>query len=192
MPKKINFNTTNNNKRAAVIADSSLLQPVNNETQNVSGGNGDQASITQPRTTPNTAEQENTPSAYGFAYPTRRRDPENGSRVEITLRVDPGTDHHLVDSNLIPGIGGIMRDVNVLESRMKIETVVPNPAYVVKSGILQLYTRDKDRNWMPLTMNVIVASGTSSHLFSTTQAAKKGVFTHFEVENRTAYFRNAG
>lgn len=54
---------------------------------------------------------------------------------------------------------------------------------MVKSGILKLNTRDKDRNCMPLAMKVIVKPIAGSHLFSTTQAAEKGAFTHSEAEN---------
>lgn len=77
-------------------------------------------------------------------------DPENDSGIAITLPMDSGADHNVFDSNPIPRIEEMMRNVRVLEPRMEIETFGPKPAQWVNSGILQLNARNKDGNWMPL------------------------------------------
>lgn len=78
----------------------------------------------------------------------------------------------------------MMRDVKVFGPRMvMIDAFGPKPAYGVESGILQINTRDKNGNRMPLAMTVILAPNTGTHLFSTTRAAEKEVLIHFEAES---------
>lgn len=85
--------------------------------------------------------------------------------------MDSGTDHIFFESNLIPGIEEIMRDVRVLQTRTEIEAFDPKRSYWVNSGILQLNTRKKDENWMVRAINAIAAPGTDSQLFSKSRAA---------------------
>lgn len=97
--------------------------------------------------------------------------------------MDSDADKECIDSNVVPDIEVMMRDVTVLELAMKIETFNSKSAYGIKSGILQINAQGKDKSWMPLAMSVIFAPGTGNNLFSTTQAAEKGVFTPSKRKN---------
>lgn len=88
--------------------------------------------------------------------------------------MDTRDDYHFLAGNTIPGIEEMLQNVKVVEPRMAIEIFGPRPAYGVKSGILQLNTRDKGGNWM---LNVVRAPGTGTHHFSTTRATERGVLT---------------
>lgn len=79
---------------------------------------------------------------------TNWRDPGNDRVIYITFDMDSRGDNHFLDSDLIPGIveEEILQGVEVLAPRMETETFGPKPACGVKSGILQLNTRDKNGN----------------------------------------------
>lgn len=100
------------------------------------------------------------------------------SEDPMAFRIDSGAHNHYVDSELLPIIKKV-RDENLPDPPMRVNTFQVQVLLRTKSGILQISTRTKDGK-MLLGMSVILAPGSDGRSLSITRAAKNGLYPHIE------------
>lgn len=72
-----------------------------------------------------------------YSCTANQREPGNDGKVQITLfRIDGGSENHLIDGDITPEAGKMMRNVRLLDPPIEIRSFGSQPAYRAKSDVL--------------------------------------------------------